>query len=170
MLERRTWPGGRLHRLRCLQPLGDEAHGRTGPSCGGRVDGTAKRRLERSRNRLLYDVDGSGEIDEHELLLAFKSLGFDSKPAEVRKMVALYDTDGNGEMDESEFLKLVSDLIDGTFDEKVAPELAARQKAQLQQRSREAAVGQLGQHRSAAPRGGEPAWPVRLCERLCESP
>ena len=45
----------------------------------------------------LYDVDGSGEIDEHELLLAFKSLGFDSKPAEVRKMLSLYDTDGNGE-------------------------------------------------------------------------
>lgn len=44
----------------------------------------------------LYDVDGSGEIDEHELLLAFKSLGFNSKPAEVRKMVSLYDTDGNG--------------------------------------------------------------------------
>lgn len=46
----------------------------------------------------LYDVDGSGEIDEHELLLAFKSLGFSSKPAEVRKMVSLYDTDGNGHL------------------------------------------------------------------------
>jgi hypothetical protein len=55
----------------------------------------------------LYDVDGSGEIDEHELLLAFKSLGFDSKPAEVRKMVALYDTDGNGVLDFDEFCELI---------------------------------------------------------------
>ena len=44
----------------------------------------------------LYDADGSGEIDEHELLLAFKSLGFETKPAEVKKMVSLYDNDGNG--------------------------------------------------------------------------
>ncbi len=44
----------------------------------------------------LYDADGSGEIDEHELLLAFKSLGFESKPAAVKKMVSLYDHDGNG--------------------------------------------------------------------------
>jgi hypothetical protein len=44
----------------------------------------------------LYDADGSGEIDEHELLLAFKSLGFETKPAAVKKMVSLYDHDGNG--------------------------------------------------------------------------
>ena len=54
----------------------------------------------------LYDVDGSGEIDEHELLLAFKSLGFDSKPGEVRKMLSLYDTScavcGNGIVEDGE--------------------------------------------------------------------
>lgn len=57
---------------------------------------TVEQKQEALEAFALYDVDGSGEIDEHELLLAFKSLGFESKPSEIKKMVSLYDHDGNG--------------------------------------------------------------------------
>jgi Ca2+-binding EF-hand superfamily protein len=79
---------------------------------------TVEQRQEAREAFDLYDADGSGEIDEHELLLAFKSLGFDSKPAEVRKMLSLYDHDGNGVLDFEEFC----DLIGPQLSEKETPD------------------------------------------------
>jgi hypothetical protein len=79
------WGGGRT-KLSLKMPKAKRA----------KVRLTAEQQQEAREAFNLYDADGSGEIDEHELLLAFKSLGFDTKPAAVKKMVSLYDHDGNG--------------------------------------------------------------------------
>jgi centrin-1 len=42
----------------------------------------------------LFDTDGSGSIDENELRVAMKALGFEAKDEEVHKMIVGVDEDG----------------------------------------------------------------------------
>lgn len=55
----------------------------------------------------LFDTDGSGSIDENELRVAMKALGFEAKDEEVHKMIVDVDEDGNGGVEFDEFLKMV---------------------------------------------------------------
>lgn len=50
------------------------------------------------------DKDGSGAIDEDELVLALNQLGIQMDREVVRGMIELVDEDFNGEMDEKEFV------------------------------------------------------------------
>jgi len=70
------------------------------------------------------DVDGSGCIDTSELQTTLKKMGMTLTDAQTAAIVNQYDDDGNHELDESEFLKLVSDLIDGSAASKLP--MAAR--------------------------------------------
>lgn len=61
------------------------------------------------------DKDGSGKIDTAELRSTLDNLGLKLTDAQVTEVLAVYDADGNEQLDEDEFLRLVSDLIDGSF-------------------------------------------------------
>mmetsp|Transcript_34587 Transcript_34587/g.87483 ORF Transcript_34587/g.87483 Transcript_34587/m.87483 type:complete len:172 (-) Transcript_34587:196-711(-) len=56
----------------------------------------------------LFDQDGSGSIDERELRVAMRALGFEVKKDEIAGMIAQIDSDGGGTIDFNEFLGLVS--------------------------------------------------------------
>eukprot|EP00928_Gymnodinium_smaydae_P047370 TRINITY_DN3160_c0_g1_i1.p1 TRINITY_DN3160_c0_g1~~TRINITY_DN3160_c0_g1_i1.p1 ORF type:complete len:160 (+),score=64.03 TRINITY_DN3160_c0_g1_i1:119-598(+) len=59
----------------------------------------------------LFDADGSGEIDEQELKIATRALGFDTKEAELQEMIAKVDADGNGAISYDEFLAMMASKI-----------------------------------------------------------
>ena len=81
------------------------------------------------------DVDESGSIDKPELRATLKKLGVRMTGA-TAAILEHYDTDSNGQISEDEFLRLVSDIIDGTFDESLKPKLQAQQtQQQLQQQA-----------------------------------
>merc|ERR1712086_451923 len=56
----------------------------------------------------LFDADASGEIDVRELKAAMRSLGFEVKNEELKKMVSDIDGDGNGTIDFAEFLAVMT--------------------------------------------------------------
>merc|ERR1719460_533889 len=66
----------------------------------------------------LFDTDGSGSIDQKELKVAMRALGFEPKKEEVKKMVNDLDRDGDGTVDFPEFLHMMS----GKMGEKDAKE------------------------------------------------
>mmetsp|Transcript_2204 Transcript_2204/g.5134 ORF Transcript_2204/g.5134 Transcript_2204/m.5134 type:complete len:184 (-) Transcript_2204:129-680(-) len=68
---------------------------------------TAEQKQECKEAFDLFDADGSGEIDENEMRMAMKQLGFDAKPSEVNKMIALADQDGDGVLNFEEFCIMV---------------------------------------------------------------
>ena len=53
----------------------------------------------------LMDADGSGEIDQSELSIAMKALGFGK--AEIREAIQMGDHDGDGSLDFDEFASLI---------------------------------------------------------------
>merc|ERR1712086_695646 len=56
----------------------------------------------------LFDGDASGSIDVRELKAAMRSLGFEVKNEELKKMVSDIDGDGNGTIEFSEFLEMMT--------------------------------------------------------------
>lgn len=60
------------------------------------------------------DVDQSGAIDTQELQATLLKLGIDLSDEQAADVISTYDQDGNNELDETEFVKLVSELIDGS--------------------------------------------------------
>merc|ERR1712086_1156946 len=56
----------------------------------------------------LFDADASGEIDVRELKAAMRSLGFEVKNEELKKMVPDVDGDGNGTIEFVEFLAMMT--------------------------------------------------------------
>lgn len=58
---------------------------------------------------LLFDKDGSGAIDVHELKDAMKALGIFIRKDELRVLMNKVDKDGSGEIDQFEFAALMAE-------------------------------------------------------------
>ena len=56
----------------------------------------------------LFDTDGSGNIDQKELKVAMRALGFEPKREEIKKMIQDVDKDGSGVIDFPEFLDMMT--------------------------------------------------------------
>merc|ERR1711865_1146006 len=68
--------------------------------------GLSEEQLEEIREAFgLFDNDASGAIDVRELKAAMRSLGFEIKNEELKKMVSDIDGDGNGTI---EFVELMT--------------------------------------------------------------
>ena len=50
-----------------------------------------------------FDLDGSGAIDERELMLCFKDMKIEIDGKRLRKLLASVDEDGSGELEFDEF-------------------------------------------------------------------
>ncbi|KAF7347188.1 EF-hand [Mycena venus] len=59
----------------------------------------------------LFDTDGDGAVDYHELKVAMRALGFDMKKAEVLKILRDHDNSGRGLMTFEDFAKIMSERI-----------------------------------------------------------
>ena len=66
------------------------------------------------------DADGSGFIDTSELFDCLAKLGMNLSDEQLLAVLARYDDDDNGKLDDKEWLNVVSDLVDGSFEEKLA--------------------------------------------------
>ena len=55
----------------------------------------------------MFDLDGSGSIDENELAAVLLNLGRDASPTAVKRMLSELDTDGDGSVSEDEFIQLL---------------------------------------------------------------
>ena len=67
----------------------------------------------------LYDDDGSGGIDQHELRSLMAQLGIDLTDEELFFMIAEADADGDGDIDYEEFVALFKGIkVSGTGEEK----------------------------------------------------
>eukprot|EP01060_Flectonema_neradi_P006761 TRINITY_DN14620_c1_g3_i1.p1 TRINITY_DN14620_c1_g3~~TRINITY_DN14620_c1_g3_i1.p1 ORF type:complete len:145 (+),score=36.60 TRINITY_DN14620_c1_g3_i1:53-487(+) len=55
----------------------------------------------------MFDADGSGAIDNEELMLAMKGLGWDVSKEDLAGMLAGIDSDSNGLVEYSEFEKMI---------------------------------------------------------------
>ena len=56
----------------------------------------------------LFDTDGSGTIDQKELKVAMRALGFEPKKEEIMKMIRDADQDNSGVIDFPEFLDMMT--------------------------------------------------------------
>ena len=84
------------------------------------------------------DADRSDSIDARELGGMLESLGLTLTSDEIDVIVKRYDEDLNGTLDEKEWLTIVSDLIDGSFEAKLAAaeeEKLAKEKADAEEAS-----------------------------------
>ena len=65
----------------------------------------------------LFDTDGSGNIDQKELKVAMRALGFEPKREEIKKMIADVDKDNSGVIDFPEFLTMMARKMKDTDSE-----------------------------------------------------
>ena len=56
----------------------------------------------------LFDTDGSNSIDQKELKVAMRALGFEPKREEIKKLITEVDKDGSGVIDFPEFLDMMT--------------------------------------------------------------
>merc|ERR1712025_47004 len=71
--------------------------------------GLSEEQLDEVREAFgLFDADASGSIDVRELKAAMRSLGFEVKNEELKKMVSDIDGDGNGTIEFAEFLEMTT--------------------------------------------------------------
>merc|ERR1712070_781890 len=71
--------------------------------------GLSEEQLDEVREAFgLFDSDASGMIDVRELKAAMRSLGFEVKNEELKKMVSDIDGDGNGTIEFAEFLEMMT--------------------------------------------------------------
>ena len=75
----------------------------------------------------LYDDDGSGDIDQHELRSLMAQLGIDLTDEELSAMIAEADVDGDGDIDYEEFVAMFKGI-------KVSGEEKKQQQQQQQQK------------------------------------
>merc|ERR1711966_293610 len=88
-----------------------EAMGSTSTNMGRnkKKGGLSEEQLDEVREAFgLFDADASGSIDVRELKAAMRSLGFEVKNEELKKMVPDIDGDGNGTIEFSEFVEMMT--------------------------------------------------------------
>ena len=73
-----------------------------------RTDLTEEQRQEIKEAFDLFDTDGSGSIDQKELKVAMRALGFEPKREEIKKMISDCDKDGSGVIDYNEFVDMMT--------------------------------------------------------------
>lgn len=56
----------------------------------------------------MFDVDGDGDIDPHELQTCFKFFGQNPTMDEVMEMIREVDDDGSLQIEEDEFMELMA--------------------------------------------------------------
>merc|ERR1712060_928083 len=76
-----------------------------------RADITEEQKQEIKEAFDLFDTDGSGSIDQKELKVAMRALGFEPKREEIKKMISDVDDDGSGTIEYEEFLKMMTHKI-----------------------------------------------------------
>jgi len=59
----------------------------------------------------LFDTDHSGTIDDRELKVAMRALGFAVKSEDVHKIMREYDRDGSGAIEFSEFREIMREKM-----------------------------------------------------------
>ena len=60
-----------------------------------------------------FDLDGSGAIDERELMLCFKDMKIEIDGKRLRKLLASVDEDGSGELEFDEFVEMIWKIKNG---------------------------------------------------------
>ena len=79
------------------------------------------------------DTDKSGLLDMSELQRTLMKVGMKLTDAQTAQIVETYDVDGNHELDVDEFMKLISELIDGSATKKL-PKAAQKEHAKVEAR------------------------------------
>lgn len=74
----------------------------------GKHELTEEQRQEIKEAFDLFDTDSSGSIDQKELKVAMRALGFEPKKDEIKKMIADIDKDGSGTIDFNEFVYMMT--------------------------------------------------------------
>ena len=77
------------------------------------VKAIRKQKLEAAKVRSVfakYDADGSGAVDEDELMDALSDLGMTVSAAQASSVMKKYDSDGSGELNQEQFEQLVNAL------------------------------------------------------------
>ena len=74
----------------------------------GRTELTEEQKQEIKEAFDLFDTDGSGTIDQKELKVAMRALGFEPKKEEIMKMIRDADQDNSGVIDFPEFLDMMT--------------------------------------------------------------
>ena len=59
----------------------------------------------------MFDTDRSGTIDDRELKVAMRALGFAVKSEQVQKIMREYDRDGSGAIEFSEFREIMREKM-----------------------------------------------------------
>lgn len=81
------------------------------PAEGGpsrpRLNSTTDRMEELQTLFNLFDTDGNGTIDQHEIAALFHKLGFDPNPTKLRALIDQVDSNHNGELEFSEFCEFL---------------------------------------------------------------
>merc|ERR1719419_1356126 len=58
-----------------------------------------------------FDKDGNGEIDQHELKIAFEEMGQMFNDDEIQQIIRLADADGSGTINYEEFITKIISLF-----------------------------------------------------------
>ena len=91
------------------------AIGRGGSERNVDANGGSRPRLASTTDRLeelqtlfnLFDTDGNGTIDQHEIEALFRKLGFEVKPEKLRELLYKVDTNANGTLEFVEFCEFL---------------------------------------------------------------
>ncbi|KAJ8101552.1 cell division control protein 31 [Lipomyces tetrasporus] len=91
--------------------LSPPASSRTNATAKPRKDLTEEQRHEIEEAFRLFDMDGDGKIDYHELKVAMRALGFESKKSEVLDILRENERSDPGFMSYDAFLRVMSEKI-----------------------------------------------------------
>jgi len=72
---------------------------------------TEEQRTEIKEAFDLFDTDRSGSIDYHELKVAMRALGFDTKKQDLVKLIEQYDREETGQITFNDFMEIMTQKI-----------------------------------------------------------
>jgi len=90
------------------------------PRKSQRADLTEEQKLELQEAFNMFDTDGSGKIQAHELRVALRALGFEPSKDELRRMITDVDKKGGGYLDFPQFMEaIVKKISEPDHDEEI---------------------------------------------------